>query len=93
MSTYDQKRIDFTNACITERAMETVKHFGYNKPLGEVFTTGHNKNPFENIGFVIQTLDIDTTRKTRIVFDYDPNFAHCLLQITQSDELDTRAAT
>ncbi len=66
---------------MTDREIETLKHFGYNEPLGRTGATRHNKQPFENFAEVIRLMKLDETRKTRIIFDYDPNFAHCLTQI------------
>lgn len=80
---FTKKYVEVINDRMSERDKMALKHFGYDKPIGAVNSTGDNTNPFENIGFVIQTLGIDKTCKTRITFDYDPNFAHCLLQISQ----------
>lgn len=66
---------------MVDREKETLKHFGYEKPLGIVGASQHNKQPFDYFAEVIKLMKLDETRKTRIVFDYDPNFAHCLTQV------------
>ena len=89
---FTQERIDYVNSLMPDRHKKALKHFGYNKPIGEVNTTAYNTDAFKAFAKMISLLNIDETRKARITFDYDPDFAHCLLQINQSDELNTPAA-
>lgn len=66
---------------MSEREEKTLKHFGYEKSLTTVGATQHNKQPFEHFAEVIKAMKLDETQKTRIIFDYDPDFEHCLTQI------------
>ena len=76
---FDKERTERMN----KRDKATLEHFGYDKPQGVAKATGYNTEPFINFGQLLCKADIDTTRKTRIIYDYDPNFAHCLIQIMQ----------
>ena len=80
---FDKERAKRMNKRMTERDKATLEHFGYDMPQGAAKSTGYNTDPFVNFGQLLCKADIDTTRKTRIIYDFDPNFAHCLIQIMQ----------
>ena len=80
---FNNERAERMNRHMTEQDITTLEHFGYDKPQGVAKATGYNTEPFINFGQLLCKADIDTTRKTRIIYDYDPNFAHCLIQIMQ----------